>query len=104
MLLTPHCSVHQKKISRLKTAPDTTTFEHYCVQHHGKNTVHPKHPDPNQHRARATMDCFHCGGQLFITVNPNVLDAVRIHIVHKQPHTHYVDIGSEKVEGLIAEM
>ena len=50
------------------------------------------------------MDCFHCGGQLFITVNPNVLDAVRIHIVHKQPHTHYVDIGSEKVEGLIAEM
>jgi hypothetical protein len=106
VLLTPKLfySINQEKHSRSKGDDNISTFKHYCAQRYGKQTNNAKHLDPKKTRAQMTMDRFECGGELFITVNSNIFDAVHVRIIHKQSHTYYVGIGSKSVEGIIKEM
>ncbi|KIJ40345.1 hypothetical protein M422DRAFT_68608 [Sphaerobolus stellatus SS14] len=85
--------------SRSPSSKDTKTFKYYCAQRKGYDTRIKEQDAAKKQPASNSMERFECAGELSITVNSNVLDAVRVRLIHL-PHAYHVDISSKPMNGL----
>jgi len=76
--------MHKGVPSQSRGAPGAVAITYHCAQNEGTQTKQVQHKDETKRRARMTMERFPCKGELVITVNPAVNDAVRVRVRHQR--------------------